>query len=62
MSFSTTYFLMFTLSWITEKELDRVIENKRGKFCRKKNMTIVGGGEAMRNASDQQGENECSEK
>ena len=61
MSFSTL-FLMFTLSWITEKELERVIENKRDEFCRKKNMTIQSGGETMRNASGQQGENEGSEK
>ena len=55
-------FLMFTLRWITEKELERLIENKREKFCRKKNMTIQSGGEAMRNASSQQGENEGNEK
>ena len=54
-------FLMFTLMWITEKELERVIKNKRDKFCRKKNMTIQSGGEVMRNASSQQGENEGSE-
>ena len=56
-SFSTL-FLMFTLTWITEKELERVIENKRDEFCRKKNMEIQSGGEKMRNASGQQGENE----
>ena len=39
---------MFTLAWITEKELKRVIENKRDEFCRKKNMTIQSGGETMR--------------
>ena len=49
---------MFTLTWITEKELEQVIENKGDKFCRKKNMEIQGGGEKMRNASGQQGENE----
>ena len=38
-SFSTLFF-MFTLTWITEKELERVIENKRDKFCRKENMKI----------------------
>ena len=43
MSFSTL-FLMFTLTWITEKELERVIENKRDEFCRKKNMKIQSGG------------------
>ena len=56
-SFSTL-FLMFTLTWITEKELERVIENKRDEFCRKKNMKIQSGCETMRNASGQQGENE----
>ena len=34
-SFSTL-FLMFTLMWITEKELEPVIEKKRGELCRKK--------------------------
>ena len=43
-SFSTLFF-MFTLSWITEKE--RVIENKRDEFCRKKNMKIQGGCETI---------------
>ena len=33
-------FLMFTLTWITEKELEPVIENIRDEFCRKKNMKI----------------------
>ena len=49
---------MFTLTWITEKELERVIENKGDKFRRKKNMEIQSGGEKMGNASGQQGENE----
>ena len=53
-SFST-FFFMFTLTWITEKELERVIENKRDEFCRDKNMKIQSGGETMRNASGQQG-------
>ena len=56
-SFSTLL-LMFTLTWITEKELERVIENKRDEFCRKKNMKIQCGGETMRNVSGPQGENE----
>ena len=34
---------MFTLTWITEKELERVIENKRDEFCWKKNMKIQRG-------------------
>ena len=46
---------MFTLTWITEKELERVIENKRDEFCRKKNTKIQSGSETMRNASGQQG-------
>ena len=46
---------MFTLTWITEKELERVIENKRDEFCRKKNMKIQSGGETMRNANSQEG-------
>ena len=52
------YFFMFTLTWITEKELERVIENKRDEFRRKKNMEIQSGGEKMRNTSGQQSENE----
>ena len=35
-SFSALFF-MFTLTWITEKELEQVIENKGDKFRRKKN-------------------------
>ena len=47
------------LTWTTEKALERVIENKRNEFCRKKNMKIQSGGETMRNAtSGPQGENE----
>ena len=57
MSFSVL-FLMFTLTWITEKELERVIENKGPEFRREKNMEIQSGGEKMRNASGQKGENE----
>ena len=56
-SFSALFFV-FTLTWITEKELERVIENKGDEFRRKKNMEIQSGGEKMRNASGQQGENE----
>ena len=58
-SFSTLL-LMLTLTWITEKELERVIENERNEFCRKKNMkiqTVQSGCETMRNASGQQSEN-----
>ena len=39
-SFSTFFVLMFTLAWITEEELGRVIENKGDKFRWKKNMKI----------------------
>ena len=57
LSFSALFFV-FTLAWITEKELERVIENKGDEFRRKKNMEIQSGGEKMINASGQQGENE----
>ena len=57
LAFSALFF-MFTLTWITEKELERVIENKGDEFRRKKNMEIQSGGEKMRNASGQQGESE----
>ena len=46
---------MFTLKWITKKELERVIENKGDEFRRKKNMKIQSGGEIMRNVSSQEG-------
>ena len=36
---------MFTQTWITEKELERVIENKGDEFRRKKNVEIQSGGE-----------------
>ena len=49
---------MFTLTWTTEKELERVIENKGDEIRRKKNMEIQRRGEKKRNASGQQGENE----
>ena len=41
---------MFTLTWITEKELERVIAKSR-----KKNTKIQSGGETTRNASGQKG-------
>ena len=56
-SFSALFFI-FTLTWITEKELERVIEKKGDEFRRKKHMEIQSGGEKMLNTSDQQGENE----
>ena len=46
---------MFTVTWITQKELERVIDNKGDEFRRKKNMEIQSGGEKMRNAGDLQG-------
>ena len=49
----STLFFMFTLTWITEKELERVVENKRDEFCGKKNMKTRSGCETMRNASGQ---------
>ena len=49
---------MFTLIWTTEKELERVIENKGDEFRWKENMEIRSGGEKMRNATGEQGENE----
>ena len=48
------YFLI-TLTWITEKELERVIENKEDEFRWKKNMEIQSGNEKITNASGQQG-------
>ena len=39
---------MFTLRWITEKELERVIESKGGEFRRKKVVEIQSGGGKMR--------------
>ena len=56
MSFSALFF-MFTLTWITEKKLERVIENEGDEFRRKKNMEIQSGGNKIRNASGQQSEN-----
>ena len=47
-SFWALFFMC--ILWITEKELERVIESKY--------MEIQSGGEKMRNASGQQGENE----
>ena len=49
---------MSTLAWITEEELERVIKNKGDEFRQKKLWKFHGGGEKMRNASGQQGENE----
>ena len=54
--------MIFTLKWITKKELERVIENKGDEFRRKKNMKIQSGRENMRNASGQLGVIVASEK
>ena len=56
-SFSAFVFLVFTLTWITEKELERVTENKGDQFRRKKNMELQSSGEKMTNTSGQRGEN-----
>ena len=56
--FFCVIFYVYTKTWVKEKELERVIENKGDEFRRKKNMKIQSGGEKMRNASGQQGENE----
>ena len=48
-------FFMFTLTWITKKELERVTENKGDEFRSEKNMEIQSSGDKMRNASGQQG-------
>ena len=56
-SFSALFF-MFTLTWTTEKELERVFENKGDEFRKKKTWKIQSSGEKMRNARGQQGENE----
>ena len=46
------------LDVIWKKEQERVVENKRDEFCRKKNMKIQSSCETVRNVSGQQGENE----
>ena len=56
--FFAVFYFIFTLTWITEKKLERAIENKADEFRGEKNMAIQSGGEKMRNASGQQGENE----
>ena len=48
---------MFTLTWITEKELKRVIENKGDEF---RHGNSKRGGEKIRNDSGQQGENDTT--
>ena len=48
--------VFFDVIW--KKEQERVVENKRDEFCRKKNMKIQSSCETVRNVSGQQGENE----
>ena len=48
---------MSTLTWITEKELERVIKNKVNEFRGRKALKFHSDSEKMRNASGQQGEN-----
>ena len=48
--------VFFDVIW--KKEQERVVENKRDEFCRKKNMKIQSSCETVKNASGQQGENE----
>ena len=51
----TTKSCLFRRYFLTEKEIERVIENKGDEFGREKNMEIQSGVEKMRNASAQQG-------
>ena len=53
---------MSTLTWITEKELERVIKNKDNEFRGRKTLKFHSDSEKMRNASGQQGENEAAVK
>ena len=55
--FQSTLYLMSTLTWITEKELERVIKNKDNEFRGRKTLKFHSDSEKMRNASGQQGEN-----
>ena len=48
---TTTKSCLFRSYFLTEKELERVIENKGDEFRRKKNMEIQSGGEKMLAAS-----------
>ena len=50
--------MIFTIKWITKKELEREIEGKGDEFRGKKNIKIQSGGEKMRNANGQLGVNE----
>ena len=47
---------MFTLTWITEKELERVIKKRRRILLKKKTWKFHSGGKKIRNARGQQGE------
>ena len=46
-------FLISTLTWVTEKELEPVIENKVEEFRWEKTWKFHSNGEKMRNASGQ---------
>ena len=47
---------MSTLTWITEKELEREIKKQRRRiFVGRKTRKFFNGGEKMRNARDHQG-------
>ena len=60
--FFSTLFLMCTLMWITEKELERVNEHQGDEFCwKKEHENFIEAVQKMRNAGGQQGENENSE-
>ena len=60
--FFSTLFLMCTLMWITEKELERVNEHQGDEFrWKKKHENFIEAVKKMRNAGGQQGENENSE-
>ena len=49
---------MSTLTWITEKELERVIKNKGSNYDGRKHGNFIAADEKMRNSSVHQGENE----
>ena len=48
-------FYVYTITWTTDKELERVFENKGDEFRREKNMEIQSDGEKIKNARGQQG-------
>ena len=50
--------VMSSLTWITEKELEREIKNKGDWFLGRVTWQFYSGGEKMRSATGHQGENE----